>query len=82
MRKRLKREAEDLAQTLELHGGFWGNGHFSIWNVIHRFGVDAGTVRRAIKILADKGALRGGRYRKNWAFGGVDRGRKRTWRFK
>lgn len=82
MRKRLKKQAEDLAQTLELHGGFWGSGHFSIHNVMHRFNIDAGTVRRAIKILQDKGKLYGGRYVKNWVFGGVDRGRKRVWRFK
>lgn len=82
MRKRLRKEAEDLALSIEAWLGNAPRKGFSIIAVMNRYGVDAGSVRRAIKILKDQGKLRGGGQEWNWPFGAIIRGRRRSWELK
>lgn len=81
MRKRLKEEAEELAFSMELWLGPLSKS-FTINMVMHKFGVDAGAVRRAISILKTQGKLTGGGQEWNWPFGAIRRGRYRSWSFK
>lgn len=81
MRKRLAKEAEELAKSIEIYARSSPNKYLYPMQLMARFKTDIGTVRRALKILHDKGLIQQCT-RENWAFGSVLRGARRTWRFK
>jgi ribosomal protein S25 len=81
MRKRLKVEAEELAQSIEIYVRGHKDKYLYPMQIMRKFGVDIGSVRRAIKLMHDKGLIQQCS-RENWAFGSVLRGARRSWRLK